>query len=237
MKRFRFSQVWELVEDALVRTGDFGDGDAARTDGGVVVDSSGVGADSFESFDVDEALVTQIHHYSMVCEEIGADDAESDVRDYESPREAPRAETNRFKALAECGDLRPAGGDERRSGCSVTPVVVRGDFERDVGAGVDQKPLGAVAVVYPESIFAERSCAGGRYLPPASAFPGRRWPAEFDGGAILHGALHFFALAPNLAWSKQMSRSRGADDFDPARSGWRRKAATLSASSASLPAT
>ena len=35
-----------------------GDGDAARTDGGVVVDSSGVGADGFESLHVDEALVT-----------------------------------------------------------------------------------------------------------------------------------------------------------------------------------
>merc|ERR1712015_199842 len=202
VKRFRFSQVRVLVEDAFVRTGDFGDGDAARTDGGVVVVSSGVGADSFERFDVDEALVTQIHHYSVVCEEIGADDAESDGRDHKAPREASRAETNRFKALAECGDLGPAGGDERRSGCSVTPVVVRDDLERDVGAGIDQKTFGAVAVVYPESAFAERSCAGGRYLPPASAFPGRRWQAGFDGGAILHGAMQFLALAPNLAWKR-----------------------------------
>ena len=136
----------------------------------------------------------------MVGEEIGADDAEGDVGDHEPPREAPRAETNRFKALAECGDLSPVGGDERRSGRGVTPVVVRNDFESDVGAGVDQVALGAVAVTYPESVFAELFGAGGRYLPPASAFPGRRWPAEFDGGAILHGALHFFALAPNLAW-------------------------------------
>ena len=134
----------------------------------------------------------------MVGEEIGADDAEGDVGDHEPPSEAPRAETNCFEAFAERGDLRPVGGDERRSGRSVTSIVVRNDFERDVGAGVDQKPLGAVAVVYPESTFAERSCAGGRYLPPASAFPGRRWPAGFDGGAILHGAMQFLALAPNL---------------------------------------
>ena len=129
-------------------------------------------------------------------EEIGADDVEGDVRDDESPRETLRAETNRFEAFAKRGDFRSAGGDERRSRCSVTPVVVRGDFERDVGAGIDQKALGAVAVVYPESVFAERSCAGGRYLPPASAFPGRRWPAGFGGGAILHGAMQFLALAP-----------------------------------------
>ena len=154
----------------------------------------------------------------MMSEEIGADDAESDVRDYKSPRETLRAETNRFKALAECGDLSPVGGDERRSGRSVASIVGRNDFERDVGAGVDQKPLGAVAVVYPESAFAERSCAGGRYLPPASAFPGRRWPAGFDGGAILHGAMQFLALAPNLAWKRQMSFSRGVDDFGPERS-------------------
>ena len=74
-----------------------------------------------------------------------------------------------------------------------------------VGAGVAAGAeagvaLGVVAVTYPESVFAELFDAGGRYLPPASAFPGRRWPVEFDGGAILHGALHFFALAPNLAW-------------------------------------
>ena len=131
-------------------------------------------------------------------EEIGADDVEGDVRDDESPRETLRAETNRFEAFAKRGDFGTAGGDERRSRCSVTPVVARGDFERDVGAGIDQKALGAVAVVYPESAFAERSCAGGRYLPPASAFPGRRWPAGFDGGAILHGAMQFLALAPNL---------------------------------------
>ena len=136
----------------------------------------------------------------MMSEEIGADDTESDVRDDELPREALCAETNRFEAFAERGDLRPVGGDERRSGRSVASIVGRNDFERDVGAGVDQKPLGAVAVVHPESTFAERSCAGGRYLPPASAFPGRRWPAEFDGGAILHGATQFLALAPNLAW-------------------------------------
>ena len=151
-------------------------------------------------------------------EEIGADDVESDVRDDESPRETFRAETNRFETFTKRGDLGSAGGDERRSRCSVTPVVVRGDFERDVGAGVDQKPLGAVAVVYPESTFAERSCAGGRYLPPASAFPGRRWPAGFDCGAILHGAMQFLALAPNLAWKRQMSFSRGVDDFGPERS-------------------
>ena len=151
-------------------------------------------------------------------EEVGADDVESDVRDDELPREALCAETNRFEAFAECCDLRTAGGDERRSGCSVTPVVVRDDLERDVGAGIDQKTFGAVAVVYPESAFAERSCAGGRYLPPASAFPGRRWPAGFDGGAILHGAMQFLALAPNLAWKRQMSFSRGVDDFGPERS-------------------
>merc|ERR1712015_228695 len=57
-KRFRFSQVRELVEDAFVRAGDFSDGDAACTDGGVVVDPSGVGADGFERLHVDEALVT-----------------------------------------------------------------------------------------------------------------------------------------------------------------------------------
>ena len=136
----------------------------------------------------------------MVGEEIGADDVGGDVGHDETPREAPRAETNRFKALAECGDLSPVGGDERRSGRGVTPVVVRNDFESDVGAGVDEEALGAVAFTYPKSVFAELLGAGGRYLPPASAFPGRRWPVEFDGGAILHGALHFFALAPNLAW-------------------------------------
>ena len=151
-------------------------------------------------------------------EEVGADDVESDVRDDELPREALCAETNRFEAFAERGDLSPVGGDERRSGRSVASIVGRNDFERDVGAGVDQKPLGAVAVVYPESTFAERSCAGGRYLPPASAFPGRRWPAGFDGGAILHGAMQFLALAPNLAWKRQMSFSRGVDGFGPERS-------------------
>ena len=151
-------------------------------------------------------------------EEIGADDVEGDVRDDESPRETLRAETNRFEAFAKRGDFGTAGGDERRSRCSVTPVVARGDFERDVGAGIDQKALGAVAVVYPESAFAERSCAGGRYLPPASAFPGRRWAAGFDCGAILHGAMQFLAPAPNLAWKRQMSFSRGFDDFGPERS-------------------
>ena len=59
----------------------------------------------------------------MVGEEIGADDAEGDVGDYEPPGEAPRAETNCFKALAESGDLSPVGCDERRSGSSVTPIV------------------------------------------------------------------------------------------------------------------
>ena len=52
----------------------------------------------------------------------------------------------------------------------------------------------------------------------ASSFPERRWPAEFDGGAILHGAMQFLALAPNLAWKRQMSFSRSVDDFGPERS-------------------
>ena len=63
-------------------------------------------------------------------EEVGADDTEGDVRDDESPRETLCAETNRFEAFAKRGDLGPAGGDERRSRCGVTPVVVRGDRER-----------------------------------------------------------------------------------------------------------
>ena len=55
----------------------------------------------------------------------------------------------------------------------MSAIVVGDGFKRDIGASIDEVAFGAVTIAHPESVFGGLGLAGGRYFPPASAFPGR----------------------------------------------------------------